>query len=131
MDLDNCKVIQNVHMFSLKWFFNVPRSTPNMIVYGETGLYPLFINNVIYCVKYCLRLLRMEESRHPRKVYKTMLLDTNNSGNWTSKVKHLLCEYNFESIWEQQKVENETAFTNNFTLTAIREIRSTLDDEEN
>ena len=46
----------------------------------------------------------MEE---PRYLQKIVLLDANN--NSTSKIKPLPYEHNFEGVWNQQKVEYETA----------------------
>ena len=44
LDVDHTP-IERVHLFALKSFFlNTSLRTPNLMVYGETGRYPLFVN---------------------------------------------------------------------------------------
>ena len=38
------KIIESVHLFALKSFLNVSDRTSTVLVYGETGRYPLFVN---------------------------------------------------------------------------------------
>ena len=38
------KVVERIHFFALKRFLNVSSRTPNVMVYGETGRYPFFVN---------------------------------------------------------------------------------------
>ena len=38
--------IERVHLFALKRFLNTSLRTPNLMVYSETGRYPLFVNIV-------------------------------------------------------------------------------------
>ena len=39
-------VIDNVHLFGLKRYLGVDRRTPNVLVYGEVGRFPIEINEV-------------------------------------------------------------------------------------
>ena len=48
------KVVERIHLFALKRFLNVSSRTPNVMVYGETGRYPLFVNIFVKSVKYCV-----------------------------------------------------------------------------
>ena len=54
----NCdiKIIERVHLFALKRFLNVSIRTPNDLVYGETGRYPLYVNIYVKCIKYWLKI---------------------------------------------------------------------------
>ena len=45
----------------------------HVVVYGETGRCPLFVNIVVKCVKYGLRILKMPSHRFPHKVYRMLL----------------------------------------------------------
>ena len=67
------KVVERIHLFALKRFLNVSSRTPNVIVYGETGRYPLFVNIFVKSVKYWLRILKMPDHRFPYKSYKMLL----------------------------------------------------------
>ena len=51
------KVVERIHLFALKRFLNVSSRTPNVMVYGETGRYPLFVNIFVKSVKYWWRIL--------------------------------------------------------------------------
>ena len=46
--------------------------TPNDLVYGETNRYPLFVNSAVRCVRYWLKLTRMEASKLPSKAYRML-----------------------------------------------------------
>ena len=106
----DCKRIEIVHMYVLKWFLNVAARTPNVMIYGDTGRYPLDINAQIRSVKYWLKLLRMDHDRYPHQVYMSMLNSVDSKSNWASKMKLLLLKYDFEREWNGQVVHNETEF---------------------
>ena len=50
-------VIDNVHLFDLK-HLGVDRRTPNDLVYGEVGRFPIQINACVRCIRYWLKLMR-------------------------------------------------------------------------
>ena len=69
---------EKVHLYALKKFLNVDMKTPNDLVYTEMCRYPITTNSIINCVRYWLKLVRMEEFRLPRKSYNTLFkLDRN------------------------------------------------------
>ena len=108
--MDDCQLVEAVHLTMLKQYLNVSPRTPNTVVYGETGRYPLCINAVIKSVKYWLKILKMEEHRFPRMVYKMMLKNIDEYDNWASKVKQTLVSNNLSNIWSAQEVGNEREF---------------------
>ena len=75
------------------------------MVYGDTGRHELRINYVLRCVKYWLKLLNMDNNIYAYKVYKIMLHDSN-CCKWASKIKELLCHFNFNDVWEAQSVDD-------------------------
>ena len=96
--LNKCSVIETVHLYSLKQFMNVHTKTPNIMIYGDTGRYPLSINAAMRLAKYQLKILRMEDERLPKQVYR-MLINTIESGNnWANIVRTMLKENNLESF---------------------------------
>ena len=117
---DDCQTVESVQVRGMKMFCNVPTSTPNVMLYGDCGRYPLYIGASIRIVKYWCRLLRMESSRYPVKVYKMMLHNIERGNNWASQLREFLIRYNFESIWLAQEVRNESAF--------IKELKKSLID---
>ena len=58
-------VIDNVHLFGLKRYLGVDRRTPNDLVYGEVGRFPIQINASVPCIRYWLKLTRMDYHRLP------------------------------------------------------------------
>ena len=95
--LSDCSRVEVVHLQALKRFLNFFLRAPNIIVYGETGRYPLNINASIRAVKYGLRVLNMDDSMFPLKAYKMMLLSGYND-SWANMIKDLLHRYEFDSV---------------------------------
>ena len=118
--VNNCDEIERVHLYTLKDFLNVSFRTPNLMVYGDTGRYPLYIGATLRCVKYWLRLTSMDNERYPKKVYQ-MMIQTNNSNDcWANKIRTILCEYDFEDVWNQQGVESVNEFLKELKYRLIR-----------
>ena len=113
--LTSYKPVENVHTFALKKLLNVSPRTPNDMVYAETGRYPLYICTYVACIKYWLRLTRMNASRLPRKAY-NMLLLLHNQGTvcWVSKVKEVLFTFGYGFVWENQGVNYPNSFIRSF-----------------
>eukprot|EP00745_Piridium_sociabile_P027160 TRINITY_DN43758_c0_g1_i1.p1 TRINITY_DN43758_c0_g1~~TRINITY_DN43758_c0_g1_i1.p1 ORF type:complete len:378 (+),score=6.98 TRINITY_DN43758_c0_g1_i1:45-1136(+) len=96
---------EKVHLFALKRFLAVEMRTPNDFVYGETNRHPIYINSVIRCIRYWLKLTRMNESRLPRKAYGMLCsLDARDKRNWVSNIRCKLYMYGFGYVWENQGV---------------------------
>ena len=103
--------IERVHTFACKRYLNVPLKVPNKFVYGETGRYPLFVNSAVRCVRYWLRIIKLDFSRFPRQAY-TMLFNMDENGKkcWASHVRNILFNLGFGYVWLQQGVGCERAF---------------------
>ena len=69
--------IEKVHMMACKCFLGVPLRTPNKMVCGELGRYPLFVNTELRCLKYWLRVLKMDVVRIRKQAYKMISVDEN------------------------------------------------------
>ena len=108
--------IAKVHLLACKKFLGVKMSTPNVMVYGECGRHPLFIDCQIKVIKYWLRLLTMPSYRLPRKCYEMMLLyDKNGHTNWATRVKELLFSTGFGNLWYEQNVDLPSIFISSFS----------------
>ena len=85
------------------------------LVYGEVGRFPVQINAVVRCVRYWLKLTRMEERRLPLRVYKMLLnLDQSGKTNWVTNVRKTLCANRFSYVWSNQGVGYMNAFIKDF-----------------
>mgnify|MGYP006276537769 CR=1 FL=1 len=92
-------------------FSGVPVRTPNKMVYGDLGRYPLYINSYTNSIRYWLKLLQMDHNRLPFKAYQMLLeLDRNGKECWVSKIRNILCETGFNIVWLQQGVGDVKAF---------------------
>ena len=91
--------IERVHLFALKMFLNTSLRTPNLMVYGETGQYPLFVNIYVKCITFWLCMLKMPPCRLPFTAYKMLLqLHKQNKRTWASSVCYVLYKYDFGDI---------------------------------
>ena len=83
-----------------KQFLGLPRSTPNAIIYGELGRYPLYINSSIKSIKYWLNLLQMNDDRLPKQAYRMLVaLDCKGKRCWVTNIKELLFKSGFGIAW--------------------------------
>jgi len=97
--------VEKVHLFAMKRFLGVDRRTPNDLIYGEFGRYPIYLNSYIRCIRYWLKLTRMSESRLPFKAYKMLyILDSKGKNTWATNIRLCLCQYGFQYVWENQGV---------------------------
>ena len=108
-------VIDNVHLFSLKRYLGVDRRNPNDLVYGEVGRFPIEIIASVRCIRYCLKLTRMDEHRLPLIAYKILLnLDQRGKAKWVTNVRKTLCVNGFSDVWDNQGVGCLSAFFREF-----------------
>lgn len=107
--------IERVHLLACKRFLGVPRSTPNKIVYGDIGRYPLYIASAVKLIKYWFKLLSMSRDRLPRQAYDMLLgLDERGKQCWASEVRVLLFSAGFSEVWLHQGVGNINQFITTF-----------------
>jgi len=107
--------IEKAHLFACQRLLSVSDKTPNYMVYGETGRYPLYINSTISSLGYWFKLSKMPMTRFPKQAW-IMLensLDTNTTRknrNWAGGINDCLELYSFHDGWTDGTVENEKGF---------------------
>ena len=110
---------RNTHMFACKRFLKASVQTPNHMIYGDLGRYPMFISSAVRCVKYWLRITNLPDERLPKKAYKMLLyLQDLGKKTWAYHVKELLCRNGFGDVLLQQNVGHLNRFVSVFTETA-------------
>jgi len=129
--LDTCHLIEIVHLSALKQYLNVSQRTPNAMVYGDTGRYPLHVNAALRGIKYWLRILNMDEYRYPHKVYQMMLRTVDINRSWVSKIKTMLVGCGFENEWKNQIVKNGRSFVRLFRERMIGKFRNEWEEDIN
>jgi hypothetical protein len=103
--------IEKVHMLACKRFLGVPLKTPNKMVYGELGRFPLYINSTVRCLKYWFRLLQMDPQRFPKQAYAMLILqDQNGKRCWATEIRELLFRTGFGFVWMNQGVQDIGGF---------------------
>ena len=115
--LTRFRSIETVHMFACKRFLNVSIKTPNTMVYGELGRYPLYIDSTISAVRYWFKLQNMLLCRLPKQAYvmtKNRITgctgDKNERHNWAFLLKKCLDFCGFSEVWINGGVGNEKMF---------------------
>ena len=94
-------MIEKLHIFAMKKTLGVGMRTPNDLINGELGRFPIYINAQIRCVRYWLKLTRMSQQRLPFKAYKIFYnLDERGKTNWVSNAQCLLNSYGFRYVWD-------------------------------
>ena len=104
----NCQTaIERVHNYACKRYLCVRLNASNDAVLRDCGCYPMYINATKSCVKYWLKILRMQNNRFVKKCY-LMLKCYFEAGvsNWASEIKQRLYSNGFGCIWERQSVVN-------------------------
>lgn len=103
--------IEKVHLFAMKRFLNVDSRTPNDFVYGELGRFPVYLNSYMKCIKYWLKLTRMNVERLPFRAYRMLFnLDYNGKKTWATSVRLCLNSYGFSFVWDNQGVQHISEF---------------------
>ena len=106
--LDN---IERVHITACTRFLGVPLRSPDKMVHGELGRYPLYVNSTLRCLKYWLRVLKMDDSRLPKQAYTMMMSMVENEKKcWGAEVQNVLSINGFYCVWLQQGIRNERSF---------------------
>ena len=79
---------------------------------GECGRLPLCTSHMPICVKYWLKLIRMENTRYPKSCYEMLWqLDSIGRYTWATNIKNMLYLYGFGYNWIAQDVGNDENFT--------------------
>lgn len=109
------KIVEQVHMYACKKILSVSTKTPNTMIYGELGRYPLFVNTFIQAVKYWLKILEMPSERLPKAAYDTLKsMDERGKKTWATSIRDILFRYGFGYVWTFQGVGNKSRFMREF-----------------
>ena len=111
------KCIESVHIKFCRRIMKLRNNTPESVVLRELGRYPLMVQYYKKFIAYWLKILYMDDTRYPKRLY-LMLLQLENAGkikgNWASDVKSMLYRYGFHYVWLHQGVGNHVLFLKEF-----------------
>ena len=106
---ENMDIIERVHLKFLKTIFNLKSSTPNYMIYGETGRFPLYINVFTRMTTYWSKMFTCTEDKIVNIVYKYMYNQLSNDGikcQWIECIQKILNNCGLSFIWNGQGVVN-------------------------
>ena len=108
------------HRAFLKSLLNVRNSTPNCFVYGELGVFPLFVDRQVRVISYWTKLLSLKDT-NPNSlthlIYKELFeMSVNNprANTWATSVRDILNNSGFGGVWVSQTVLNKNEFLSAF-----------------
>ena len=118
--LSKADPIEKLHLSFLKNILGVKSSTPNCFVYGELGVFPLFLKRQVSVIKYWLKLIRGDGdccSPLLKAVYNEMIvlsIEEPTAVTWVSLVTGLLFKIGLGNFWVNQYVVDEGGFISMF-----------------
>ena len=108
--------LENVQINFFKRFLGVRRSAPGYAVLGDCGRHTIFSSTILSCVKFWLKLLRLECNRYTKKCYDMLFqLDERGKHTWVTHIKCILNSYGFGYAWFSQDVGDASVFMSCFT----------------
>ena len=117
--LRNADPIEKFHRSFLRNVLRVKNSTPNCFVYGELGVYPLYIERCVRVVSFWVKIVSCS-NKDKSLLYKVYseLYDLTVSKprviTWASRVRDELNKCGMGYVWQAQEVTNKSEFLNRF-----------------
>lgn len=109
----SCDVLERTMLKFLKYILNMKPSTPNFMVYGETGVFPIYIDIQCRVIAYWARLISSSVLKLSRLMY-NVIYSLNKYSNvrnnrfcWLRNVKQILDSCGMSGIWETHSFPNE------------------------
>ena len=100
-------LIERVQTRFLKSIFNMKKSTPNYMVYGEFGVYRLSVDIKTRMVSFWAKLLGEDLSKISTLIYRhARNTDTGNTNKWLNYTKTILTQCGLSGFLVSQTVEN-------------------------
>lgn len=105
---DKNDIIEQVHLKFLKYLLHMKKSTPNFMVYGESGRYPLDINIKTRIISYWCKLLKGGDDKLASCLYRFSYFHfavNNFETSWIKCVKQTLDMCGYSNIFYLQNGE--------------------------
>ena len=111
--------IERFHRSFLRTVLRVKNSTPNCFVYGELGVYPLYIERCVRVLSFWVKIINCDKKEKylMYKVYQELYDLTISKPavvTWASRVKDELFKCGMGYVWEAQEVTNKSEFLTMF-----------------
>ena len=106
---ENVDMLERLHLKFCKYVLNIKKCTPNYMVYGELGRYPLSVSIGARMVKYWAKLVLDNSEKYSTKMYKVLLMWHENNvihSPWLKHVKSIFDKCGLSHVWMDQWVIN-------------------------
>ena len=90
-----------------KIILHLKQSTPNYIVYGELGIFPISLQIKIHMIKFWCRLVRGNETKFSTLLYELLHVyytDYGYESKWLKFIKNILDDCGMSNVWQNQTV---------------------------
>ena len=121
-------IVERLHLKFCKFLLQVKPSTPNCIVYGELGRYPLAVVCKVKLINYWANLIHGKDTKYLYIMYKIMYdMYTNNQCAlpWIKAVNSILDECGLSNVWITQSFPNIRWLVNRVKLNLQDQYRQT------
>lgn len=107
--IGNLDIIEQVQLKFYKQIFGLKLSTPNYMVYGELGIYPIKIDIYTRMINFWSKLLINNNQKLSSRMYSILYsLHEHNDckSEWIQCIRNILISCGVPQIWTSQNVEN-------------------------
>ena len=115
--------IEKVHTFACKKVLSMSLRTPNSLVYGELGRYPLYIDSAVRSLKYWFKILQLPQERLNHLAYLRELTEENKTAGWVNILKNSLETNGFAEVWLNKGTQNNNSFVKKFRQRLIDQFK--------
>ena len=106
---NNIKILERIQLHFLKSIFHMKSSTPNSMVYGEFGAFPLEIDVQTRMISFWVKLLDQNTTKLSNILYQIVYnSDVSESSRCFLCIENILIKCGCRGFWNTQKVENPT-----------------------
>ena len=101
-------VLEKVQLKFFKYVFNLKKSTPSYMIYGELGIFPIVLDMKYRTISYWIKLIENASSDNVKLSTKTYLMLYNLynvnfvNSKWIENVKNILVECGLPGVWYNQ-----------------------------
>ena len=101
----NTDIIEKVHLKFCKLLLNLKKSTPNFMIYGELGIYPMSLYIQLRMVNFWSKMVNGDDNRIAKILYKYVFLKNSDNqfrSDWLKCIKDILDKCGYSNIWLSQ-----------------------------
>jgi len=103
-------LVEKIHLKFIKLSLRLGKSTPNFMVYGESGRHPLYGDVKHRMVTFWAKLISGKESKLSVQVYNVcyqLYIRNLIKTPWMIRINNILNDCGFTNIWRVQAIPNE------------------------